>query len=163
MTTKKGTINLQGKNYKLVAERLREVHKDNKGNISITTAYEITPAGATVFTATVTIKDKVFTGHSYGKSAAVKAFEKQETIAVGRALAFAGYHGDGDIASADEMQDYGKDVDTEALAHAIGKIQGATTVKDLNKAYREMPVELKGNKEVIEAGKAKKKELTTIQ
>ena len=32
-----------------------------------------------------------------------KQFEKQETIAVGRALAFAGYLASGDIATAEEM------------------------------------------------------------
>jgi len=35
-----------------------------------------------------------------------KDFEKQETIAVGRALAFAGFLSDGEVASYEEMEDF---------------------------------------------------------
>ena len=38
----------------------------------------------------------------------MKSFEKLESIAVGRALAFAGFSADGEIASFEEMEEYEK-------------------------------------------------------
>lgn len=161
------TIKLSGKDYAQVAERLRAVHEDHPEDLDIITSYDVTPAGSIVFTATLTLyfkdKERTYTGHSFGKLAKEKSFEKLETIALGRALAFAGYHANGEIASADEMQEHAKGLDTEAIAGAIGKIQAVTTVAELNKAYKAMPLEVRQNKEVIEAGKEKKKALTTIR
>lgn len=164
------TIKLSGKEYAQVAERLRAIHEDyprggKNGDFDIVTVYDMTERGV-IFTANLTIREggstRAYTGHSYGGGGKEKAFEKLETIAVGRALAFAGYHADGEIASADEMQEMAKEVDTEALANALAKISEANSVKELNKVYRELPITLKQNKEVIEACKEKKHELTTI-
>jgi hypothetical protein len=158
------TINLSGKEYAQVSERLRAIHEDHNevGAFDIITNYDVTESGI-VFTAKITIRDKetasTFVGHSYGKTGASKAFEKLETIAVGRALAFAGYHADGEIASADEMEDHKQDVDTEALAQAISIIKSSNTPNALKKAYDQMPLQMKQNKDVIEAGKTKKAEL----
>lgn len=160
------TIKLSGKEYAQVAERLRAIHEDHKGAFDILTEYNVTESGNIVFTAKIALYLKegvrTYSGHSFGKVGATKAFEKLETIAVGRALAFAGYHGDGEIASTDEMQELAKDLDTEAVTSAIAQIQSAKTVPAMRKAYKDMPVEIQQNKDVIEAGKAKKKELTTI-
>lgn len=166
MTRKLKTINLSGKQYAQVAERLRAVHEDHK-DFDIVTTFSTTEAGI-VFCAELVIRDKVkgsvvrYTGHSYGKAGAVKAFEKLESIAVGRALAFAGYHADGEIASAEEMADYTSSVDQEAVISAVSKINEAKSVEEMKKIYYDMPVEIQRAKEVIEAGKTKKKELTTI-
>lgn len=169
MGKKLKTINLSGKQYAQVAERLRAIHEDHK-DFDINTTYHFTEAGNVIFTATLTIRDKkdvkgpvVYTGHSFGKNGAVKAFEKQETIAVGRALAFAGYHADGEIASADEMKEYGNEADQEAIFEGIAAIQSAKNVKEMEKAYKNLPLAIQRSKEVIEAGKAKRKELTTIE
>jgi hypothetical protein len=167
------TINLSGKQYAQVAERLRAIHEDHK-DFDILTDFTVTEGGAVAFTATITIRDKVamtdnlvtttYTGHSYGKMTGAKAFEKLETIAVGRALAFAGYHADGEIASADEMQDMGKEgVDQDVLADAVMQITGVKSVVELESAYKALPVELRKTSEVINAGKRRKKELTTIE
>ena len=160
------TIKLQGREYVQVAERLRAVHKDY-ADFDIETEYKVTESGGVVFTAKLTIRDakkvRVFMGHSFGKLGASKQFEKQETIAVGRALAFAGYHADGEIASADEMQEHAGEIDQEALADALSQLNAAKNVKELNAAYKKLPLELQRNKEVIQAGKDKKKALTTIE
>jgi len=160
------TITLSGKQYAQVAERLRAVHDQHK-NFDIVTTYEVTPAGSVVFTATLTIRDAdkttVYTGHSFGALKAAKAFEKQETIAVGRALAFAGYHADGEIASADEMAEYEDSADSEMVTTAVSTIQKAKDLKELKKAYEAMPPEMQRSKRVLEAGKVKKQALTTIE
>lgn len=163
------TISLSGKAYAQVAERLRAIHEDHK-DFDIVTSYAVIEGGVT-FLAVLTIRDKqieesfvtvTYTGHSYGKLGGAKAFEKLETIAVGRALAFAGYHADGEIASADEMQDMGGEVDKEALNDALRQLGEATTVAELNKRFKALPLELQHHKDIIGKGKETKKALTTI-
>jgi hypothetical protein len=98
-------VNIHGKKYITVSERVEEAHKDLK-ELSITT--EIIPnGGSVVVRATVTTPKGTYTGISAANPA--KAIEKQnpyevaETSAVGRALGFAGYGIIEGIASADEM------------------------------------------------------------
>lgn len=168
MSKKIKTINLQGKQYAQVSERLRAIHEEHK-NFDIKTNYEFF-GEQVVFRAKLTIRDKegvkepvTYYGHSQGKLGAQKAFEKLETIAVGRALAFAGYHADGEIASADEMQDMEAEIDKEILADAVAQIMDAKDVPALEKTYKDLPADIKRSKEVIDAGKKRKKELTEIE
>jgi len=91
--------------YAKVSARLKEFHADNQ-SCSVETSVEF-KEGHVLFAAKVTCGRGVFTGHSLGKTGAVKQFEKQETIAVGRALAFAGYLSSGEIASFEEMVEAG--------------------------------------------------------
>lgn len=108
--TKSGEEKILEIDYAKVSERLREFHKKNQ-NGNIETSYSLTES-MVCFKAKV-IPDienpaRFFTGHSLGRTADEKAFEKLETIAVGRALAFLGLLADGEIASADEMEVYAK-------------------------------------------------------
>jgi len=94
----------KGVQYAKVASRSAEFHRDNE-TCSVETSCEF-KEGYVLFSATVTTKKGVFTGHSLAKIGnQQKQFEKQETIAVGRALAFAGYLSSGDIACQEEMAD----------------------------------------------------------
>jgi len=99
------TIKIGGNvEYAKVSARLAEFHKDNS-ECSILTECEFKD-GWVLFSARITTSRGIFTGHSMDKaSVRPKQFEKQETIAVGRALAFAGYLSSGEIASFDEMAD----------------------------------------------------------
>ena len=99
-----------GGDYAKVAERLKEFHK-TYSNGKIETSYNLTAemiCFKTIITPNIEQSERFFTGHSLGKIAGVKAFEKLETISVGRALAFLGLLADGEIASADEMEEYEK-------------------------------------------------------
>lgn len=98
------TINLQGSEYAKVSSRLAEYHRTEK-QPTIRTSYRFDNSYLIV-EAIVLSKGGEFYGHSFGKVDKVKAFEKLETVAVGRALAFAGYLADGEIASYEEMQDF---------------------------------------------------------
>jgi hypothetical protein len=100
------TIELgKGVEYAKVAARLAEFHADQQ-SCSIETSCEF-KEGWALFRAVVTTKRGTFSGHSMGKvTGKIKQFEKQETIAVGRALAFAGYLASGEIASFEEMADF---------------------------------------------------------
>jgi len=94
----------KGVQYAKVAARSAEFHKDN-ATCFIETSFEFKD-GFVLFSAKVTTKKGTFTGHSMDKvSGRQKQFEKQETISVGRALAFAGYLSSGDIACQEEMAD----------------------------------------------------------
>ena len=95
----------RGVEYAKVATRLKEFLIDNK-NCSIKTEAEF-KEGWVIFSATITTERGVFTGHSLGSvKNGEKSFEKQETISVGRALAFAGYLASGEIACAEEMESH---------------------------------------------------------
>ena len=98
------TINLKGKEYAPVSERVGQLHSDYK-EASITTNYDF-KEGFVIFSALVKNERGEFTGHAFGKIGQEKAFEKIETTAVGRALAFAGYLAGGEIASYDEVKDF---------------------------------------------------------
>lgn len=94
----------RGVKYAKVASRLEQFHGDNT-ECHVETHCEF-KEGHALFSAKVTTKKGTFTGHSLAKvTLGQKQFEKQETIAVGRALAFAGYLSSGDIACQEEMDD----------------------------------------------------------
>ena len=101
------TIKIGGNtDYAKVVTRVLEMHADS-GECSVETSCEFIQGVGVMFRAAVTTKKGTFTGHSFGKIGnKQKQFEKQETIAVGRALAFAGYLASGEIASYEEMSDF---------------------------------------------------------
>lgn len=103
------TINLKGKEYATVPERLKEFREQNpRATIETTPIIE---GDVVIFKAKI-VKDKndpssaEATGHSYGKLTGEKAFEKLETVATGRALSLLGYLNDGQIASTEEMKEF---------------------------------------------------------
>ncbi len=104
------TINLKGNEYATVPQRLKQFRQDNPRSI-VETKPDFQPDGVIVFSARI-VKDKSdpasaeATGHSYGKNSEVKAFEKLETVAVGRALALLGYLNNGQIATSEEMEEF---------------------------------------------------------
>ena len=111
----------KGVKYAKVADRLKPFHGDNdKCAIETSCKFE---DGYALFSATVTTGKGVFTGHSLAKIAGrEKQFEKQETIAVGRALAFAGYLASREIACAEEMDDFVTDIQLTSLKLKYAKI-----------------------------------------
>ena len=104
------TIKLQGKDYITVDTRI-SYFNENYPNGSIKT--EVKFIDSTVYfravvTPDVTVPDRTFIGHSFGQIEKEKAFEKLETVAVGRGLAFMGIGIVEGIASADEMKRFNK-------------------------------------------------------
>lgn len=108
------TINIKGKEYVPVSERVKEFHEAcaDIENASITT--EIVDNGSMVIIkATVVIGDRTFTGYSqatWGEGMMGKvALEVAETSAIGRALGFAGFGIIDGIATADEITKHNED------------------------------------------------------
>ena len=148
MTTK--TIQLQGKAYAQVKDRLQEFRTANPNGL-IETSPTIQPDGQILFKARI-LKDKSdttsaeATGHALGENKGQKAFEKLETIAVGRALALLGYASDGEIASSDEMEEFMEYRRTKFEAmifDAKEKIESCTFLDELKKVWAGLPVEAK--------------------
>lgn len=123
------TINLKGNEYATVPQRLKQFREDNPKSVVETTP-TIQPDGTLIFAARI-LKDKSdensaeATGHSYGKVKGDKAFEKLETVAVGRALALLGYLNNGQIATTEEMEEFAE-YKEEQFALAVAEIKKAT-------------------------------------
>ena len=104
------TINIKGKEYVPVVERVKEFHKLYPQGMIETEVVDCGPERVSI-KATVTLRDegdRKFTGHSqaeWGKDMMGDvALEIAETSAIGRALGFANIGLIDGIASADEMR-----------------------------------------------------------
>ena len=143
------TIHLKGNEYSQVKERLKLFRKDNVNGLIET---KPTISGEhIIFTARI-LKDKSnpnsaeATGHSMGEHKDNKAFEKLETIAVGRALALLGYSADGEIASSEEMEEFEKYKQQrlkEVISEAKAKLEKAKDIDSLGKIWASLSVEAK--------------------
>lgn len=146
------TIQLQGKDYAQVKDRLQEFRTKNPNGL-IDTTPTIQPDGQILFKARI-LTDKAnqssaeATGHAMGENKGTKAFEKLETIAVGRALALLGYGSDGEIASSEEMEEfeeYKKNKLVELLFESQEKLQSCATIEELSDVWASLPVEAKNS------------------
>lgn len=132
------TIFLKGKEYATVPARVKEFREECPNGL-IETTPDLRDDGTVVFKAHV-MKDKArpesgeAVGHSIGKVTGDKAFEKLETISVGRALAFLGYMASGEIASSEEMEEFYA-FKEEQLADAKIEIDAIDKIEDLKVYY----------------------------
>lgn len=110
-----------GADYAKVPARLKAFREKNpRAKVSTEPKYQ--EDGSCIFQATI-LSDKAdinsaeATGtarYSAEEMKKIKAFEKLETISVGRALSLLGYMADGEIASSEEMEEF---EDYKALKH----------------------------------------------
>lgn len=138
------TISLSGKDYAQVKDRVIEFRNENPRGL-IETFPTVQPDGIIIFKAKI-LKDKSdntsaeATGHAMGTNKGVKAFEKLESIAVGRALAFLGYGTDGAIASSEEMEEFEKYKKTKTEEHLMllkENIDSINSLEELRAFYKE--------------------------
>jgi len=136
---------LKGKAYATVPARIKEFRQDCPNGLIETTPL-IQTDGQVMFTARI-LKDKAnqssgeATGHSIGKIAGDKAFEKLETIAIGRALAILGYMASGEIASSEEMEDfieYQQNKKEQAIEDAIIMLEDCKTLVQLQEVWKSL-------------------------
>jgi mannose-6-phosphate isomerase-like protein (cupin superfamily) len=164
---KTATIDLKGKAYAQVKDRIKEFRVDCPNGF-IETSFTLSDTSL-VFKARI-LKDKAnpasaeAVGHSFKElqktSEAEKQFEKQETISVGRALALLGYASNGEIASSEEMEEfneYKQDKLTEAVMKVTERIGQCSTADELKEVWSSLSGEMKIH--ALQAKDAKKKEL----
>jgi hypothetical protein len=155
------TIDLKGKEYATVPARIKEFRESNPRGL-IETIPTTTEDNQIMFKARV-LKDKKdpssaeSTGHAMGKNTGDKAFEKLETIAIGRALATLGYLAGGDIASSEEMEEFNS-YKIEQLQDAIDNIKATKTIDQLKEVFMGLG-NLIAEQEVIAAKDKRKEEL----
>lgn len=153
------------KAYAQVKDRIKEFRTDCPNGL-IETTPTITDTQV-IFKARI-VKDKSnpasaeATGHSMAdvKGDKAKAFEKQETIAVGRALALLGYASDGEIASSEEMEEFLADKETkrvEEIMEVTEAIGNCATLEDLKTLWSGLTGEMKT--QVKQTQEAKKLQL----
>jgi len=148
------------KEYAYVPDRLKQFREENP-RASVDTEPTMNADGSVTFKATI-IKDQADeyspkgTGNARYTEAELKrpkAFEKLETVSVGRALANIGYLNDGRIATTEEMEEfYGMKSDKYRE-----QIETAKTVQELMTIFKDMTPNLKT--EFTGLLSAKKKEL----
>jgi len=147
------TISLQGKDYAQVKDRMNEFREDNVRGL-IETIPTFLPDNIIMFKARI-LKDKAdetsaeATGHAMGANKGLKAFEKLETIAVGRALALLGYGSDGAIASSEEMEEFESFL-VEKKLKAIDDMQKCKTLDELKTFFTSLG-NLVTDKDIIKA------------
>ena len=104
-------VNIHGRQYKTVAERVAEAHKKHKDNIEIQTELVSWESGVVIMKAIVIIHSKdntlTYTDYAYEKEGSstinkTSILENCSTSAIGRALSAAGFAGS-EYASADEV------------------------------------------------------------
>ena len=150
MTKKVDTISLQGKDYAKVAERIKAFREDCPNGLIETTP---TLEDKTVMFKARVLKDKAreesaeATGHAVGENKGQKAFEKLESIAVGRALAMLGYMASGEIASSEEMEEYQEYVEEKKI-NAIAKLRECKNLDELKVCYMGLG-SLMGDKDIV--------------
>jgi len=158
-----------GAEYALVPARLMQFREDNP-RASIDSNSTIEADGSVTFK-TVIIKDQADPYSAKGSGNAryteaemqkPKAYEKLQTISIGRALANIGYLNNGEIASSEEMEEfnaYKEQQHAEAVQQAIERLTSARTIEDLKSVF----VSLGGliaDEEVIAAKDKRKAELS---
>lgn len=163
------TIDLKGKAYAKVKDRLKEFRADNPNGLIET--FPTLSDTSIIFKARI-LKDKAdpasaeATGHSFAKITdknVEKQFEKQETIAVGRALALLGYASDGEIASSEEMEEFlqhKQEQLAEKIFEATEAIGSCDSLEALQSLWAGLSGEMKNTPAVLQAKNARKSELS---
>lgn len=161
MTKKVKTTKISGgTEYAKVADRLKEFReKCPRGKI--TNSFQKLDNGDFIFRAEIVTDLKndsspradATSMMSASKMKNDKGFEKGQTVAVGRALAFLGYLASGEIASSEEMEEY-ENFKAERLEEQVGealeKIGASKNIQELQKAWLSISPEIKADKRVHE-------------
>lgn len=150
--------------YAGVPERLKEFRQTNS-RADVKTEHTWLDDGGLDFKAFI-IVDKsdensasaTGTAHYSAKEMQIKkAFEKLETISVGRALAILGYLNDGQVATTEEMTEFNEYQDSK-VEEAVDHLKSAPTIDDLKDIFMNLG-SLMAHSKVVDAKNARKEEL----
>lgn len=165
MTKKVTTMKVGSADYAKVNARMLEFRSDNpSGKIDTNIVYVTLDNVRYIQFKAEIIKDKSDPASAEASGHArlpddnkQKTFEKCETIAVGRALAFLGYGADGEIASSEEMEEFLADKEekrAEAIMEVTEAIGNCVSLDELKTLWASLSGEMKP---VVEQAKEAKK------
>lgn len=163
-----------GADYAKVNARTLEFRADNpKGKIDTTPTYVTLDGVNYIQFKAVILKDKSDNSSAEASGHArlpddnkQKTFEKCETIAVGRALAFLGYGADGEIASSEEMEEFLADKQEklqDAIFECMESIGNCGNLEELKKYWSSLSGEMRNVKALEEAKNKRKEELSNVK
>lgn len=161
MNRKVETMKVSGGEYAKVSARLKMFREDCPNGL-IETTPKFNEDGSIMFTTRV-LKDKSrpdsaeATGHALGKNTGSKAFERLESISVGRALALLGYLASGEIASSEEMAEF-YEYRNQKIQDAVDRLNDTKTLDELREVFMSLE-SLIAEKAVVEAKNKRKEEL----
>jgi len=153
-----------GAEYATVPDRLKEFRESNPRAL-VETSHSFNEDGSVVFTARI-LSDKSdknsaeATGTSMYNANEMKkpkAFEKLETVSVGRALALLGYLNNGQIATSEETAEFTQYMD-DKIEEAIDHINASNTIDELKDVFMNLG-SLTAHSKVIDAKNARKEAL----
>ena len=127
--TKDNFINIQGRKYLKVVDRLNFVRQKFGERLCVktTTTY---PDGLAMFQTEIFLDGKLIgTGHSKQTVKKDKEFEKIESVSIGRALGIAGFAGS-ELATFEEMNDFIKSTPNFSNGYVQSKSQPVDVAKD---------------------------------
>ena len=142
-----------GADYAKVADRIKLFREQNPNGLIETTP---TITGTMIMFKARILKDKSdinsgeASGHAMLENKGQKAFEKVESIAVGRALALLGYMASGEIASSGEMEEFNDYKEQQRLEKIQELIEQAEQIKS-KEELRKFSWENKGYGKEFEA------------
>lgn len=160
------TMKLKDKDYAKVPDRIKAFREDCPNGLIETNP---TITDERIVFKTRVVKDKKdpnsaeATAHALGTLKGEKAFEKLETISVGRALAMLGYMASGEIASSEEMEEfhaYKGEKEQAMLIEAETEIAQLNSMEDLKDYWQKN--QDKG-KDFVKLLSIRKQELTEKQ
>lgn len=156
------TMKVSGGEYAKVPDRIKLFRSECPNGLIVTTPM-LQDDGTIMFSARV-LKDKAkpesaeATGHALGNKKDVKAFEKLETVAVGRALAMLGYLASGEVASDEEMNEFIQ-YRQDKVNEIVGTIKNFDALDDLKKYFLSLGP-MMAETDIIKAKDTKKAELS---
>lgn len=159
-----------GGEYAKVPERLKLFREDCPNGL-IETKPTMQPDGSMMFQTRV-LKDKSnpssaeATGTAFYNAIEMKkakAFEKLETISVGRALALLGYLASGEVASSEEMDEFLANKETERQAYIQEQVDAFGDAKTMEELKELWAVTNKTEPKILAAKDKRKLELEAME
>lgn len=167
MNKQLSTMKVSGGDYSKVPVRLKEF-RENNTNALVETKPERQEDGSLMFTTRI-LMDKSnpdsaeATGTAFYTAKELekpKAFEKLETISVGRALALLGYLNNGEVASTEEMEEF-HSYKQDRVDDAVASIEACNELEELKTLFKSLG-SLMSEKRIVEAKDAMKAKLLIL-
>lgn len=167
MNKQLSTMKVSGGDYSKVPVRLKEFREQNPRGL-VETKPERQEDSSLIFTTRI-LMDKSnpdsaeATGTAFYTAKELKkpkAFEKLETISVGRALALLGYLNNGEVASTEEMEEF-HSYKNDRIDDAVATLEACNDLEELKTVFKSLG-SLMAEKRIVESKNAMKAKFVVL-